>query len=49
VLDTEQVVSAYGGDPQAVRRAVLDAGQRYGADPDLTRKIADQVVALLDA
>ncbi len=43
----QQVAAAYGGDVAAVRRAALVAGERFGADPEQVRRVADEVVAVL--
>jgi hypothetical protein len=47
-LDVQEIAAAYDRDPDAVRRAVLAAGEEYGADAALIEKIADLVPALLD-
>jgi len=43
----QKVIAAYGGDIEAVRRAALVAGERFGADPEQVRLVADEVVAVL--
>jgi hypothetical protein len=43
-----RITAAYGGDPDAVRRAVRAAGKEYGADAELVEKIAEQVLEVLE-
>jgi hypothetical protein len=46
-LDIRAISDAYGGDRAALRRAVVTACKKSGADSDLTGKIADQTLAIL--